>query len=390
MVEPAGVYLHIPFCIRKCPYCDFYSITDFSLKKAFINSIQKEIKSSPFVDLCFDTIYIGGGTPSTLDAKDLGSLVETAYSGFKFIDDTEITVEINPGTISLKVLKEYRKSGVNRLSIGVQSFNESNLGFLGRIHSAKDGSFAVDSAKKAGFEKIGIDLIYGIPNQTKKSWLLDLKQAVSAIPEHISCYMLTFEQGTKMEKDRKKGCFKPMTEKLIGDLFEATIDFLTSQGYEHYEVSNFARKHGKDPSSFQCSFQSRHNRKYWSFTPYLGFGPSAHSFVDPERWWNYPGVKKYIDKIEAGKSPVCGKEKLSRQQKIIEMIYLGLRTTRGICIDTFDKKFNTDFKKIFKELISDLEAKGSIKVSRNRCFLTPKGMLFLDSIASLFIAVDIK
>jgi oxygen-independent coproporphyrinogen-3 oxidase len=386
MVEPAGIYLHIPFCIRKCPYCDFYSVTDFSLKKAFINSIKKEMKSSPCLDLCFDTIYIGGGTPSTLDAKDLAGLIETAYSGFKFIDDTEITVEINPGTISLKALKEYRKSGVNRLSIGVQSFNDSNLGFLGRIHSAKDGSFAVDRAQKAGFENIGIDLIYGLPHQTKKSWLLDLKQAVSANPEHISCYMLSFETGTKMENDRKKGCFKPMTQSLTGDLFETTMGFLTSCGYEHYEVSNFARKHGKD----RRSFQSRHNRKYWSFTPYLGFGPSAHSFVDPERWWNYPGVKRYINKIEAGKSPVWGKEKLSRQQKIIEMIYLGLRTTRGICIDTFDKKFNTDFKKIFKELIFDLEAKGSIKVSNNRCFLTPKGMLFLDSIASLFIAVDIK
>ncbi len=386
MAQPAGVYLHIPFCIRKCPYCDFYSITDFSLKKAFIDSLKKEMKSSPFVDLCFDTIYIGGGTPSTLNANDLGSLIETAYGCFKFVDDTEITVEINPGTISLTALKEYRRSGINRLSIGVQSFNDSNLSFLGRIHSAKEASFAVDCAQKAGFENVGIDLIYGMPHQTKKSWLLDLKQAVEVNPEHISCYMLSFEPGTKMEKDRKKGCFKPMAESLTGDLFETTMGFLASLGFEHYEVSNFGRKLREDPRSFQ----SRHNRKYWSFISYLGFGPSSHSFVDPKRWWNYPSVKKYIDKIEAGKSPVCGKETLSRQQKIIEMIYLGLRTTIGICIETFDKKFNTDFKKIFKELILDLEAKGSIKISDNRCSLTPKGMLFLDSIASLFIAVDIK
>jgi len=382
----AGLYIHIPFCLKKCPYCDFYSITDTSLQPAFMDALASEMRMTRGETLPFDTLYMGGGTPSVLDAKAVGRIIKTARQSYEILSDAEITLEVNPGTVTPEQLSMYRCSGVNRINIGVQSFNPDHLCFLGRIHSSRDADLAVQWAQKAGYKNIGFDLIYGIPGQTKKSWLLDLQLAVEFEPQHLSCYMLSFEQGTPLYNDRKKGCFEPLAEYRVCELFETTLEFLSDHGYVQYEISNFARE-TIDKSGFENSEvnRSRHNVKYWTFVPYIGLGPSAHSFLEPKRYWNCADVKKYIQDLKAGKLPFAGEERLSPEQLMIEAIYLGLRQTKGILIYVFDKKFGVSFKRMFEEIISDFEEKGLMEFSQNRCALTHRGMLYLDSIASMFI-----
>ena len=384
--QPAGLYIHIPFCLRKCPYCDFYSITDLSLQPSFLNALASEMNMTRELDKVFDTLYIGGGTPSVLNIKIVDNIIKTAHQCFNILSNTEITLEVNPGTVTLEQLKGYRQAGVNRINMGVQSFNSANLDFLERIHSAGDAQMAVKWAQKAGYENIGLDLIYGIPDQTKSSWLKDLHSAVEFHPQHLSCYMLSFEPGTPMHKDLQNRVFNPLPEHRVCELFEITRSFLNANGYVQYETSNFARE-VIDASGIKSaqSNLSRHNMKYWNFSPYIGLGPSAHSFIEPQRFWNHSNVKKYIQELSTGRLPRAGKESLSREQLMIEAVYLGLRQTKGIVVDAFDKKFGVNFKAMFTGVITDLEEKGLVKMSQNRCALTSKGMLYLDSIAAMFI-----
>jgi oxygen-independent coproporphyrinogen-3 oxidase len=332
---------------------------------------------APFL---FDTIYVGGGTPSVLKADYIGRIVEAASTSFNMVSDPEITIEINPGTVSPGSLKSFRQSGINRINIGVQSFQDGNLKFLGRIHSAKEAKSAVKWARSAGFENLGMDLIYGIPGQTKKSWLCDLETAVQHKPEHLSCYMLTFESGTPLDKDLKNGRISLIDESLAGSLFELTIEYLESCGFIHYEISNFAGSEKKI---------SRHNTKYWTFAPYIGLGPSAHSFYGTKRSWNRRSVKDYINDIDSGIIPAEGEEDLSREQQIIEAIFLGLRQKRGIDIGFFNEKFNVRFEDIFRETISDLRKKELIVICDDKCALTKKGMVLLDSICAEFVCMEI-
>jgi len=379
--EPSGLYIHVPFCVKKCPYCDFYSITDHNLKPEFIEKLLLEMRMVSDPSIVFDTIFIGGGTPSVLSTSTIGRVLEAANRNFRIQRDAEITLEVNPGTVTPADLKQYYLAGINRLNIGVQSFNNKNLHFLGRIHSEKETSLVVQWAGNEGYENIGLDLIYGIPGQTKESWLADLNRAVELEPEHLSCYMLTYESGTRMEKDLRSHVFKPLDEGLTGQLFEITIDFLDSCGYFQYEISNFARS---------SKGVSRHNYKYWTFAPYLGLGPSAHSFNDPVRRWNIGSVEQYIALVGEGRLPDCEEERLNRGQCIMESILVGFRRTEGIPIDAFNKRCSANFIEMFGEVISDLEEKDLLKLSPNRCVLTRKGMLFLDSIVSIFINQEIQ
>jgi oxygen-independent coproporphyrinogen-3 oxidase len=382
----AGLYIHIPFCLRKCPYCDFYSITDLSFQPAFLDALASEMNMTRELDKEFDTLYIGGGTPSVLNIKIIDNIIKTAHQCFNILSNAEITLEVNPGTVTLERLKGYRQAGVNRINMGIQSFNSANLDFLKRIHSAREAQMAVKWAQKAGYENIGLDLIYGIPNQTKSSWLRDLHSAVEFHPQHLSCYMLSFEPGTPMHEDLQNRVFNPLSEHLVCELFETTQSFLNANGYIQYETSNFAHEviNASGIKSAQSNL-SRHNMKYWNFSPYIGLGPSSHSFIEPQRFWNHSNVKKYIQELSTGRLPRAGKESLSREQLMIEAVYLGLRQAEGIVVDAFDKKFGVDFKAMFTGVITDLEEKGLVKISQNRCALTSKGMLYLDSIAVMFI-----
>jgi oxygen-independent coproporphyrinogen III oxidase len=331
--------------------------------------------------LGFDTIYIGGGTPSVLNPAETERIIEKAFSAFKIASVPEITIEVNPGTVTSVSMKDFRKSGINRINIGIQSFQDENLKFLGRIHSAKEAESAVKWARKAGFGNIGIDLISGLPGQTENSWILDLERAVSFQPEHLSCYMLTYESGTRMHKDLLKGKFRPLPEDTAASIFATTHDFLERNGYIHYEISNFAR--------FEDT-TSRHNMKYWSSAPYIGLGPSAHSFNKTVRSWNVKNVSDYIKKVEAGIDPLEGKEDLTQEQQIIEAVFLGLRQKSGIAIRFFNEKFNLKFRDVFSEAISDLRRKGLITVSADRCALTGKGMVLLDTICAEFVCRKIE
>jgi oxygen-independent coproporphyrinogen-3 oxidase len=381
----AGLYVHVPFCLKKCDYCNFYSVSDLSLRPAYLGALEAEMRLVRQVPAIFDTLYIGGGTPSVLAAEDIRQIIANALRYFSIQSDVEMTLEANPGTVTPESLSVYRRSGINRLNIGVQSFQNHNLRILGRIHSAEDAILSIEWARQAGFENIGLDLIYGLPGQDMENWLRDLKRAVKIRPEHLSCYMLTAESGTPMDRNVKGGRVQLPKENLVRELFDTTIDYLTAHGFDHYEISNFAgtAELGAEPR------RSRHNLKYWSFAPYLGLGPSAHSFIEPERFWNCRNVEKYIRQIEAGKLPIAEKEKLTKEQMVIEAVYLGLRTTRGIDLDGFEAKFGMNFARSFNQTISELEKGDMLSVIEGYCRLTRKGLPFLDSIVSMFVCQEI-
>ena len=384
--KPAGLYVHIPFCLRKCCYCDFYSISDLSQTSGFLAALKREMQMNSGTPLVFDTLYIGGGTPSVLKPEAIGQIIETACRYFSIASDAEKTLEVNPGTVTLDNLSEYRKFGVNRLNIGVQSFDDKNLRFLGRIHSGRDARLSVEWAHRAGFDNIGLDLIFGLPGQDKINWLSDLTQAGNLEPEHLSCYMLTCESGTPLDREVKTGRIRLAAEGMVLDLFDTAIHFLTNHDFLHYEVSNFAHMAGPNHEPRT----SRHNLKYWSFAPYIGLGPSAHSFIEPERSWNHRSVATYVRQIEAGKSAMAEKERLTKEQMMIEAIYLGFRTTRGIDLDMFKARFDISFTQTFDKTIAELETRGMIKLSERHCALTRRGLHFLDSIASMFTSQDIS
>lgn len=376
----AGLYIHIPFCQRKCFYCDFYSITDLTQTHSFLAALDQEMALAGQTPLEFDTVYIGGGTPSMLNADDIEAVVSGAFRHFKIRTDAEVTIEVNPGTVSVEDLKRYYQAGINRLNIGIQSFDDRNLEFLGRIHSSREAATSFQRARQAGFDNVGLDLIYGLPEQKVNLWLDDLNEAITNGPEHISCYLLTRESGTPLDQDMVAGRINLPSEDHLRRLFGCTIEFLTDHGYRHYEISNFARLSGDG----SASRTSRHNCKYWSFAPYIGLGPSAHSYLEPERRWNQRRIDDYLRDIRNGSLPIAAAERLTREQMIIEAIYLGFRTATGIDLDHFERRFEVDFKKVYQATISELNNEGLLAISDTHCALTSKGMVLLDSITAEF------
>ena len=379
----AGLYVHIPFCVKKCPYCDFYSQTDLSLKPRFLTYLMAEMEMVAAEGPSFDTLYIGGGTPSTYDHDEIGQIIEAARRYFDFLPDSEVTLEVNPGTITIEQLKGYRAAGINRLNIGVQSFHQRHLDFLGRIHSPAEARKAIADAYGADFKNIGLDLIYGLPDQSRADWLADLKQAVADNPTHLACYILTYEKGTPLHGDLESGRIQALQDDQVRILFETTIEFLEDNGYVQYEISNFARQ-----ARHPASHISRHNLKYWTRAPYVGLGPSAHSFSKSRRSWNVSNLSRYMAAIESGQAPMADKEVLTREQEMIEAIYLGLRMTPGIDLIRFRQKFGIDFSQAFKDVLADLVEKKVMKVDASYAALTKQGQAFLDSVASMLAAQD--
>ncbi|MFW5936731.1 MAG: radical SAM family heme chaperone HemW [Desulfosalsimonas sp.] len=368
-----GLYIHVPFCIRKCPYCDFYSISDLSRQDEYVDALVSEMAMRARPEAVFDTVYLGGGTPSVLAPAQIEQILAAAHRHFAISADAEITLEANPGTVTQKSLSACRSAGVNRLNIGVQSFNDASLAFLGRIHSAGQAVAALQAAGRAGFENIGLDLIYGLPRQSQSAWHEDLSAAAAFFPSHISCYMLTFEPGTKMTADKDAGRFAPPAEQRVSAMFVQAAEFLSARGYQHYEISNFAS--GK-------SAKSCHNTKYWQNLPYIGLGPAAHSYIAPERFWNRRSVDAYIAEISSGHTPTAEIERLTDAQMMIEAIYLGLRQADGIDVPGFERRFGVDFEKRFGPVVARFVESGRMAADRRMCRLTRKGMLYLDSIAA--------
>ncbi len=374
--QNAGIYLHIPFCQQKCRYCDFFSTTELDRIPDFLEGLKKEMNLSKEPGMRVDTLYIGGGTPSLLTPKQVGKIVDWTALYFDLDSSAEMTLEVNPATATKRDLQDYAAFGFNRLNIGVQSFDDQQLTFLGRLHNGRQAISAVQAAKDAGFHNIGLDLIYGLPDQTPSLWKSDLMQAMRLSPKHLSCYMLTYEPHTPLHQDQQNGRVVPLKEVLSAELFRMTHDFLGVGGYEHYEISNFSRG---------SRWRSKHNQKYWNFTPYLGLGPSAHGFKLAQRWWNHRSLKRYLEDLNLNKLPRSDQEDLSDEQLMIEALYLGLRQSDGLDLATFQHQFQIDFKLYFSKALDRFDAEQWIDLNSQRCRLTVEGMLFLDRIVDELI-----
>jgi len=296
---------------------------------------------------------------------------------FNLHEHTEVTLEANTGAVSGDALVQLRAAGVNRLNIGVQSFRDDALRFLGRIHNRAEAVAVIDQARLAGFDNLGLDLICGLPGQTVSDWETDLEQALAYRPEHLSCYILTFESGTPMTGDLQAGRLHPPEEGLVVELFETTAAILAGYGYDHYEISNFARTPG---------FRSRHNLKYWHFKPYLGFGPGAHSYRDRRRSWNLADLAVYTQRLAQGRLPEGDCEDLSEEQQVLEALLLGLRLTEGFHIADFEKRFNMSVQTTFGRLLNQLADEGCLADRAGYCALNLKGMRYHNSICARFAA----
>jgi oxygen-independent coproporphyrinogen-3 oxidase len=370
--KQAGLYIHIPFCLSKCGYCSFYSINSVDLIPEYIASLKKEIKHYRDVFSSFDTVYIGGGTPSLLTTKQFIEIFTSIYKYFNIDTDSEITLETNPGDISFNYLNKIKNLGINRLNIGVQSFDDKVLKFLGRRHSAKEAIAAIEAARAAGFDNLGIDLIYGVHSLSIKSWINTLQKAVSYAPEHISCYQLSLDEKTPLYKKYSSEGWHLPDENTELKLFSTTAEELENAGYIHYEVSNFARKD---------KLKSRHNQKYWHHTPYLGLGPAAHSFLDNKRWWNKTAVKTYLKEINCGKMPVENTETLTEEQLQLESLFLGLRTKAGIDLNLYKTRYGVDLIADKKTVIDALIKNKLVELKNGFLRPTRAGMAIADSLA---------
>ena len=367
-----GLYIHIPFCLSKCHYCDFYSQTSISAIPDFLDALFKEMEMYRNRFLSFETVYIGGGTPSLLSPQELESILLRVRENFNLTITPEITIETNPADLSRSFLESMRKIGINRINIGIQSFDEKELDFLGRRHSVKQAISAIVASREVEFDNIGLDLIYGVPKQDMASWLETLKQALAFSPEHISCYQLTLEPKTPLGRRFHAGEFSAPGEELQYEFFMKTSQFLEDAGYIHYEVSNFAR--GGEHTS-------QHNQKYWDHSPFLGLGPAAHSFQWNQRWWSHHSLDQYLAAIKIGNLPIEETETLTMEQLRLEALYLGLRTKRGISLQDFKNQYHYDLSTEKKEILSKLEREGFISIQDGCLCPTQNGFAVADSLS---------
>ena len=383
----ASLYIHIPFCQKKCPYCDFYSIENARGVEGFLGALLREISScgraAPFGESVakepIETIFFGGGTPSVLSPSQLERILAGLHAVFRVLPDAEITLEANPGRVDCDNLRGYRALGVNRLSLGIQSFDEKELEFLGRIHGAAESVAAIEEARAAGFENLSLDLIYALPGQTRREWEATLRAALEYSPEHISAYSLIVEEGTPLARMVGAGLVTPSPMEIEAAMFEAAMEILTGAGYEHYEVSNYARP-GR-----RC----RHNLAYWSHGNYLGFGPSAHSFWHAadwqraRRWWNIANVRTYVERLREGKPAVASGEDLEAAALINERIFLGLRSD-GLRMKGVEEDFRFVFQARQRDLVRALREEGLAVLEEGTLRLTSRGYLLCDEIGERF------
>jgi oxygen-independent coproporphyrinogen III oxidase len=379
----ASLYLHIPFCEHKCIYCDFYSLVPSeseighrSLEEQFLAALETEIElrgADPRFQESYETVFFGGGTPSLLHPNKIKKILNLLASRFSIQKDTEITLETNPGTVDQEKLRAFRSAGINRISMGIQSFHDQDLKFLTRIHTASEAKQCVRDCQNAGFENISFDLIFSLPDQTLAQWESNLEQAVDLRPAHISCYSLIVEPETPLFHMIQSNQVVPITADLDAEMYEFTINFLASHGYDQYEVSNFSK------ANFQC----HHNLNYWNHSHYLSFGPSAHSFYKNERWSNISDVSGYIKQLSGGMLPIAGNEHLTQSQLMEETIFLGLRS-KGIDMEQFRRRFSRDLFTEYASKITELIRQGYARMDGNRFRLTSKGYLLCDEICQAF------
>jgi oxygen-independent coproporphyrinogen-3 oxidase len=378
-----GIYIHIPFCIAKCGYCDFYSVPigrSMDWQEQYLRGLVAEMeqRASFYDGQRIITIYIGGGTPSLLTSEQIDRLLNKLAATFTLSSDIEITIEANPATVNEKYLKECRQAGVNRLSLGVQSFIDRELCLLGRLHSTQDSKEAIRAARAAGFTNLNLDLIYGIPGQTTDDWTANLCQAMAAAPEHLSLYLLQLEPHTPMGRWVDEGKLFMLEEEQEYQLYQISREFLSHHGYQQYEISNFARP-GKE-----C----RHNLHYWHSAEYIGLGAGAVSFINRIRQQNAQ-LDSYLQTSDDYQPNFWQGEileSMSERQRWIDAVVMGLRTTQGINMDDFKRRFGVDLHQEYAQVINELMAGGFIIIKDGYLRLAPSAYFISNQVLCRFMA----
>ncbi len=367
-----GMYIHIPFCRQACRYCDFFFSVSLKYQDQFINALilELEAKSKNIKNQEMESIYLGGGTPSLLSSENLTRILNVVRNRYLISEQAEVTIECNPDDLVASRLQAFKSLGVNRLSIGIQSFDDRDLKLMRRSHNAIQAEKSVEDASSAGFANISVDLIYGIPGQSSGGWRENIFKALSLPVAHLSAYHLTFEKGTVFDHWRKKGKLMPVPEEQSEIMYGMLREEVLEAGFEHYEISNFARK----------GYRSRHNQLYWSGKPYLGIGPSAHSFNGTSRSWNMSSLKGYMESVSEGRS---GKsEILSLKERYHDYLITSLRTSNGADRTCILQQFGVDYRQYFDRQASQFISAGSLCEEGDRLFIDPKKWLLADHIIS--------
>jgi len=379
-----SLYVHIPWCQSKCPYCDFNSHAAASWPEeqytgALISELEHRAGTPPYTGERIRTIFFGGGTPSLFDPKSIGSIIDAANRICGVEADAEITLEANPGTVDLAKLAGMRAAGVNRISFGAQSFNAATLKFLGRIHSADETRAAAKMAHRAGFERLNLDLIFSVPGQTVADVLFDIESVAALEPDHISAYNLTFEEGTAFFTDLKRGRIKQLASDEQAAMYETVREEIPRRGYAMYEVSNYAAP----------GHEARHNLTYWRGQTYLGIGAGAHSYAGDgrggRRWWNEKLPSRYVAAIEERANAEAGAETCDEAATQSEFVFLNLRLRDGFALADFHERFGRNFECIFGGVATPLFNNGLLMLERDRIKLTDRGLEMADSVFAEFV-----
>jgi oxygen-independent coproporphyrinogen III oxidase len=406
---PAGIYIHIPFCRSRCSYCDFATdvFKNEETVERYVNALVKEVENfapprhpsqratpprqggefSESNALAFeqppeggtqnaaDTIYFGGGTPSLLTPKQLEKILKAVHDKFFIAANSEITMEMNPATVTPETLRDYKSLGINRASFGAQTFDDRELKRLGRKHTAEDVRDTIALLRDAGFANVSFDLIAGLPRQTMADWERNLSEAIKLAPEHISLYLLEVHEGTPLAEQIRSGRQPVPGEDLAAAMYETLLERTAAAGYAQYEISNFSRP----------GFESRHNLKYWQFDPYYSFGCSAHSFDGvTKRWANERDTAKYVSLIEAGGSAMVEAKTLNGDEVRGEYVFLGLRLNQGLDLSEYSRRFGRDLKEEFSAELDEFRQAGLIEIAHDTIKLTAKGRLYSNEVFSVF------
>lgn len=370
-----GLYLHIPFCSAICSYCNFNrGLFDRALKDAYIDALEQEIRQAAGA-ITADTIYFGGGTPSLLTAPEISRLVGTCADAFNLAPGTEITLETNPETVDEAILAGFRDAGINRLSLGVQSFHDDELRQLGRIHDAARARQTVAAARAAGFDNISLDLMMWLPGQTVARWRENVEALIALDLEHASLYLLELYPNAPLKENMARAGLSQAPDDDAADMYEWAMERLECAGYRQYEISNVARP-GRE---------SRHNLKYWQDGEWLAFGCGAHGTAGGIRWRNVAGTAEYIARIRAGESPAGERRALTREERMQEALFMGLRLVEGVDVEAIGARYDTDIRRAYGEALEPYVAAGAITWDGQRLRLTRRGMLLATEILSVFV-----
>ncbi len=379
-MSPAGIYIHIPFCRSRCSYCDFATgIYEGTLAERYVQALEKEILGWQDIEFpaAIDTIYLGGGTPSLLSASQVEAILAAIHSRFVVTEsDVEVTMEMNPGTVTPALLDEFRNLGINRASFGAQTFDDRELARLGRSHTAHDTRQTFRYLREAGFNNVSFDLIAGLPGQTLDGWKRNLDESLALRPEHLSFYLLEVHEGTPLTEHIRRGVQPHPDDDLAAQMYELMLDRAGLAGYEHYEISNLCLP----------GLESRHNTKYWTGAPYYGFGCSAHSYDgNLRRWSNERDVARYVDLIQKDGSPVVDRIELSKHQVRAEALFLGLRMMQGVDLRQHHLQFGADVRESHEAELARFSEAGLIEYDGDLIKLTRSGTLLSNEVFSAFV-----